>query len=440
MNSQLFIADRIKVGFQKRSDTFTGQLAYVVYYDANGKLRKEKSWEGWRDKKIDPQELDNTPQTGFMINKGITRGGDWFGDTTTKVRIWDPRGFEFEISVPNLMQILMHSDVSKRDIAQACVYAWSGTELILLPTNSDVFESSVRHTAKQAVKFSAKDLVVGYTYNVKQGNDKVVYLGRHDYYAQVDMFGKRIGYSTRTGFKHSLKPKKHVFYNVTNQQIMFNDPVSLIAGLNSDIPNTKVATYLDKFYTLMASQPVKSIISTKPGDKGSGWYQLSDTEFVFLKSKFEVKTKFWYNHKAECADPAARYEGFDASVWVTRVAVFNTEEQKFEVSYTADNRYRAEEEYSVASLQFDDQRVVDFVSKINREFVRCAQQFYDNAINNLRERFAKDPKQTSAEFSSYHDPDKIRNMMDESFRGVCGFQAVLADGKHSTNTPTISYY
>jgi hypothetical protein len=69
----VFIAPKIKVGFQKRTDTFTGMLAYIIYYDEKGKLRKEKSWEGWRDKKIDAQEFENVPTDGFTINKDIKR-------------------------------------------------------------------------------------------------------------------------------------------------------------------------------------------------------------------------------------------------------------------------------------------------------------------------------------------------------------------------------
>lgn len=57
MNSIIFIPEQLMVGFQNRKDTFTGKLAYVIYYDEKGKLRKEHSWQNWRDRNIDPQEL-----------------------------------------------------------------------------------------------------------------------------------------------------------------------------------------------------------------------------------------------------------------------------------------------------------------------------------------------------------------------------------------------
>ena len=43
MDKQLFIPSRICVGAQKREGTYTGKLAYVIYYDLKGVRRKEKS-------------------------------------------------------------------------------------------------------------------------------------------------------------------------------------------------------------------------------------------------------------------------------------------------------------------------------------------------------------------------------------------------------------
>lgn len=37
MNNNLTIPNNIQVGFQNRTDTYTGKLAYVVFKDAKGK-------------------------------------------------------------------------------------------------------------------------------------------------------------------------------------------------------------------------------------------------------------------------------------------------------------------------------------------------------------------------------------------------------------------
>ena len=39
MKSNIFIPKAINVGYQNRSSTYTGKLAYVIYYDEKGKLR-----------------------------------------------------------------------------------------------------------------------------------------------------------------------------------------------------------------------------------------------------------------------------------------------------------------------------------------------------------------------------------------------------------------
>lgn len=41
--NNIFIPKEITVGFQNREGTYTGKLAYVIYKDENGKLRKEQS-------------------------------------------------------------------------------------------------------------------------------------------------------------------------------------------------------------------------------------------------------------------------------------------------------------------------------------------------------------------------------------------------------------
>lgn len=431
MHSQLFIASRIKVGFQKRSGTFTDKLGYVIYYDAKNKLRKETSWEGWRDKAIAPEEFDNTPQTGFTLNKGIIRGGDWFSKTTTKVRVWDPRGFEIEISVVNLMQILMHSDVSKRDIQQACVYAWFGTELILLPTNSAEYESSVKHTAKQSVKFSAKDLVVGHTYNVKQGDHQVVYLGRHDYYSQVDQNDKRIDYSTHNGFKQVLKPKKHIFYQLNNNSVCFTEPSSLIAGVADETVHPNLPKFMDDFYRHIQSQPIKGMKVNKARDNYYNcWLPLSDTEFVNIRTKFETKHNYSYGRNMLRAD---MYTGFTTNVTADRVAVFHPETGVFEMTYNDPygGRYgRDNNTYTVNSLSLNDQRIVDLVKRFEVEYEAKAKAYYDAEIEKCRKDTQYYP------FGWNGGDSSIRPKMSSEFKGGDSFIAVMADGKTCSNTPT----
>lgn len=239
--SNVFIAPKIKVGFQKRSDTFTGQLAYIIYFDEKGKLRKEKSWEGWRDKKIAPQEFDNAPMDGFTLNKDVQRNHEWFGSGRNMIRIHDPRGFEFEVTCENLIEILMHTDCLRRGLVGQFVYAWFGPELVLLPTNSEEYQNSVKYTAGLSKKVSVKNLVAGISYKTKREGD-VVYIGRFNWYEYGREGGK---YSNNRGPRK--EEKVHVFTYDNGKSFFKKSSMEFLAEPNSDQPVSNFAELVDKF-------------------------------------------------------------------------------------------------------------------------------------------------------------------------------------------------
>lgn len=289
MKTNLYIPEKIVVGFQERSDTFTGKLAYVIYKDHTGKLRKEASWNGWRNKKFEPVEVDNNPQSGFTFNKGVQRDNYYFGTGRSMIRVYDPRDFEFEVTVDNLVGLLMHSDVSKRDIVEQCVYAWAGTELVLLPVNSREYQESVQHTTKQKEKVSAKSLVPGYTYSIKKENDtRVVYLGRFDRYKVESEYGSDNGRYARSRSLQKKKTKGHVFYvldsNEYGSPIVVKDPTQYLAYCELEEVHPNFASMLDRYWTSSDAQPAVGLavqhIPQRYGYGGSCWYQLSDNEFI----------------------------------------------------------------------------------------------------------------------------------------------------------------
>ena len=249
MQNTLFIPKKIKVGFQTRQDTFTGKLAYVIYFDEKGVLRKETSWKSWCDPKIEAIEIENSPRAGYIFNKGQQRYSHW-GSGRSVIRVYDPRDFEFEISVDNLIGLLMHSDVSKRDIMEECVFAWAGKELVLLPVNSEEYQKSVAYTKKQDQKVSSKELVKGYTYNQKKSEDALMYLGYFEW------FDWRTNQHNQKEFKSN--GKKHVFYSEKSKS--FSTPaVASFSSVNSSEVSSNYSNIVDKFYTTINSQPVVSV-------------------------------------------------------------------------------------------------------------------------------------------------------------------------------------
>lgn len=210
MNSNIFIPKQINVGFQKREDTYTNKLAYVIYFDEKGILRKEKSWNGWRDKDIPNQIFDNIPTEGFVLNKKV---GDYCCDWNHRqayIRVYDPRNFEFEITVENLLYILNNtSSIKGKGLEGQFIYGWDGKELILIPTDSPDYKEIKEYTdiILENKTIKAKDLIIGATYKTKQ-NEEWIYMGKYDYYTYggIKKQGKYFWFACKTKYSWEDTP------------------------------------------------------------------------------------------------------------------------------------------------------------------------------------------------------------------------------------------
>lgn len=181
----VFIPKKIKVGFQHRNNTYTNKLGFVIYYDEKGTLRKENSWSGWIDKTIPSEEFENTPTEGFVLDEKVGGYSTGWNHRDTYVRVYDPRGFEIEIKVPNLLWILEWcSCIRGKGIEGKLIYGWSGTELMLIPIESDTYQESIKlcDSLYKQKYISKEDLKIGATYLSKDGHN-YVYMGRYDVYA-----------------------------------------------------------------------------------------------------------------------------------------------------------------------------------------------------------------------------------------------------------------
>jgi hypothetical protein len=263
MQDQLYIPKKIKVGYQHRSDTYTKKLAYVIYFDDKGVLRKQKSWDGWRDSTIDPEEFDNTPQSGFILNKDIKRWGHFNNSGRTMIRIYDPRGIEFEITSGNLIGILMNTNCSKRALESEFVYAWYGPELVLLPVTCEEYAKATAYTELQGGKIGVKDLIPGCSYKTKKEGD-MIYVGKYMWYPHeakvVSMSSGKPEFHTanstysRYGYSNDQNcyihggdgDKKHIFTSDDGKNFIVLKSLSSLAVRNNDTPVSNFAAIVDK--------------------------------------------------------------------------------------------------------------------------------------------------------------------------------------------------
>jgi len=232
MKSSIFIPEKINVGYQERKDTYTQKLAYIIYFDQTGKLRKETSWNSWRDNKIENNIYENEPTSGFVLNKKAGGYSSGWNHRQTYVRVYDPRGFEFEISVPNLLYILENTNSIKgKGLEGDFVYGWDGKDLLLIPTSSpDYVEiSEFNKVIQNKLKLKGKDLKLGATYLTKD-NAEWIYLGRFDKWER-DYKNKIIDENGSYSYPFANKGKEYFF----KRESSYGDGIETIKTLSKFI-------------------------------------------------------------------------------------------------------------------------------------------------------------------------------------------------------------
>lgn len=280
MKSSIFIPSKICVGYQNRSDTYTKKLAYVVYYDNSNKLRKETSFESWRDKKIPKDDFENIPTSGFVLNKNV--GGykvDW-NMRKSYIRVYDPRGFEFEIGLENLLYILENaSSIKGKGLEGEFVYGWDGKDLVLIPTESPDYDTikNFNDILKEKKTIKAKDLKPGFVYCDKNNNE-LVYMGRFMTYVTRAQYyhGSNFDGSIKEGSNdYIFAQKRHGSYDfhIKNKISGF-----LIKELYESLEFSEIFDQLEKqaFYS-----PIT--------ERKTCFYTVEEVK------KFFEKDKYWWN-------------------------------------------------------------------------------------------------------------------------------------------------
>lgn len=285
MNTKLFIANKIKVGFNKRNDTYSGKLGYVIGYDGK-KWRKETSWEGWRQKNIKPEEYDNVPTEGFVLNKKVGGYDTGWNHRSTKCRVYDPRGFEFEISVENLLFILQECTSHKgKGLDGTFVYSWDGKDLVLLPTSSSDYQESQKFTELQSGKVGVKDLLEGCVYKTKNMTE-YIYLGKFNWF-EKNYYETEVEVSKNYVFKRLKKEAYHDDY------VSFSSLSSIVQRV-TDTPVSNYASLLDGFNKSKYSGSLKKIVEEefeipkKVSYSHSSKKVLTDAYLPLGQNKYEV--------------------------------------------------------------------------------------------------------------------------------------------------------
>lgn len=278
-HKKLIIPETIRVGYQNREDTYTGKLAYVTYIDVKGVHRSEKSWNGWRDHKIKPKDFKNEPTTGFVLNKKVG-GHSWgWNPRQTYARVYDPRGFEFEIDIVNLLFILDEtSSIKGKGLEGEFVYSWDGKNIVLLPVTSVNYTESFKFTELQAQKVVKKDMREGCLYRNKS-NQTVMYLGRHEVFQYKNWRGgatltKMHVFRVLDNFEQEWDGRGH-----TDAVFWFQKGFTKLASRLSDEPESEFVNYCDELHQSRYRTKASTLELVSDRDHSSwDWYVYKHTD------------------------------------------------------------------------------------------------------------------------------------------------------------------
>lgn len=199
------------------------------------------------DESMKPYEFENVPTEGFVLNKKAGGYSTGWNHRSTYCRVYDPRGFEIEISIPNLLFILQECNAYKgKGLEGSFVYSWDGKDLVLLPTSSLDYQESKKFTKLQEGKISTKDLLEGCVYKDKEMREWV-YIGRFqilkDNYSSIKPIITHVFALFNRKSYYEFEPFDSMSSFV---QRVSETPVSNYAELLEKFNNSKFSGKLDK--------------------------------------------------------------------------------------------------------------------------------------------------------------------------------------------------
>lgn len=296
VNERLNIPQTLKVGFQNRKDTFSGKLAYVTYINNKGEIAKQTSWECWRDKKIEIGTYENKPLAGFVLNKSTGNDRYSWNRRVTWCRVYDPRGFEVEISVDNLLYILQESSCTNKELSGEYVYAWDGKDLVLLPTCSVDYKLSTDLINKKE-KITAKSLKIGSSYKSTL-SEEMVYIGKMDWYSWevsrvINEYLNKASMHTFVDIKErkfiACNNFKHIDYLINND-VLNEDEINAYINQYKETDVYK-AQYIDKL-SIKENNELEEAIKNA-NDNYWKHFQILDGDEI---KKVELRINYIYNN------------------------------------------------------------------------------------------------------------------------------------------------
>lgn len=293
--------DKYYIGFQKdryKNTDNQRMLGFATYIDETSAFTKrKKTVDGWRDKTIETKIISNVPITGFKIIDSVSRHS-----TSNKLfRIYDPRGFELEITAENLFKIIESHTIVKGDIIEPMVWGREGNQNYLISGNSDEYKKS------QIPKADKKINIGDY---FKHPSGMIIYRYEGSYYAHTIEFsgyyGDRFGRKFYSYYnRYDIKRENYTVefqvnrLKLTKVHVYSEWSVDEEGNLNRDFKKHLHArrSYLSDLISIDASEVTQEItsdiFSMNVGEDVSIYCNMANLGhfWFFFKTKEDVKNK-----------------------------------------------------------------------------------------------------------------------------------------------------
>lgn len=196
-----------------------------------------------------PHIFKNELMEGFEIAKSVRRYGGWSGTGNVVWRVFDPRGFELEISSENLARIIDCTNIDKGIIVGKCIWGRDGGSNVLLPEASDNYSEAVAFHKKMDNRITEKDVNVGDTVMLLTEHymkDQYVFYGKYDFLL-ADRH-RSLDSQHGTAFMMDRVVSKRLFQNVkTGKYVVIVTPkyASVVSKATSPMTKESVAEKLN---------------------------------------------------------------------------------------------------------------------------------------------------------------------------------------------------
>lgn len=295
------IFPKVYVGFQGRRGQDEVPLGFLTPHtdDAAGQKRRD-TVDNWargygHSKTFNSVELDNEPMIGFEVGRSIRRSGGWNGSGASYVRVKDPRGFELEITIENLVMIMTGNLIDNGEIMTECVWGRDGNRNILLPTNSEPYRASKQMAKSLSEVISLKEVKPGDTIKLLDGTEGVYLGGMHALY-------KESYYRRETGLK------------VSNKRYVLREGDKLVGRTTLKV--SEIVNKVEKKLTSAEIETiVKDIVAKDPVACSDNAYTTSGHVKMWMcKEKFELQV---HVEKEKTLDEVKTFSDDSVLVFVT---------------------------------------------------------------------------------------------------------------------------